>query len=801
MMNFSFPRKTKILLIPFLCDLLLSQQVNVDYPIGFVSHYPLIVHQDEKIPETGANVCIVRAPWALIEPEEDKWDFSLLDKQLEWAKKTGIKLICLMEAGPAHAAGVRWLVEKLKSQGETMCSAKGDVIDDPSYQSETYRFYLSRFIRKTIDYLSHHKYAEYIYGYSNGCEWWHPILFSYSNCDKNSFREWLRGKYRSLKELNDSWGTKFGDWAEIQPPTLYPLGLGRHPQGCFLPAIASSNLCWATSEGSHIDVKPGEKLTFELELNTENLIGEAFLEVAWLSKDNLKPFKSDWSPPFTQSNGKGIISFTLTVPPSASKAWLLMKLVGTGKVVFHSIHIFDDEGNDLAPNPFLDPNLGKWTFIAWSVGQKENLSYQWKSRGEMVITYQPKISIEGNPKYPLAMIDDWFNYRFESFAQFIDWMAEECQISDPTHPVISYLTFAFANPFEWDYAQDVAIALDYWAENAKHQTILGMQINSAEGDFDSLTSAIDSVRRFGKPIWAIDLLDFTKGTYLGETGLTRTSLSVLQHAGSESGIQYYCWYGTPDYNYSELGIDSLKRMIDTVKKTASLLEGFKPICDVALIQPRMPLYPYLPQPPNDYADFMGWYKLLVRAGICPDIYTIHALESADLSSYKAVIIPDCAYITLKALETLRKAAFSGVKLISSGRFALYDMTGREIEPTSLPKLSYRIDEPIGKESLGEVFRLKDKGNTPPRLICKQSFPSSRMSEIDKLLKILQNFGIKLLCFPQKDVQLTLVPFKKDEHTVVFALPQSDWSGEISIEGRYLKIDNLGSILNIHQERK
>jgi len=36
---------------------------------------------------------------------------------------------------------------------------------------------------------------------------------------------------------------------------------------------------------------------------------------------------------------------------------------------------------------------------------------------------------------------------------------------------------------------------------------------------------------------------------------------------------------------------------------------------------------------------------------------------------------------------------------------------------------------------------------------------------------------------------------------VFALPQSDWSEEISIEGRDLRIDKLGSILNIHQERK
>lgn len=50
--------------------------------------------------ETGATVMLVRAPWALVEPEEGKFDFQLLDEQLQWASRIGVRLIWVIEAGP-----------------------------------------------------------------------------------------------------------------------------------------------------------------------------------------------------------------------------------------------------------------------------------------------------------------------------------------------------------------------------------------------------------------------------------------------------------------------------------------------------------------------------------------------------------------------------------------------------------------------------------------------------------------------------------------------------------------------------
>lgn len=766
-----------------------------DYPIGFVSHYPMVVHEDEKLPVTGANVCIIRAPWTFVEPEEDKWEFGFIDQQLEWAHKTGMQVIYVLEAGPAHAGVVKWLVAKLKAQGETNSTASGKLIDDPCYQSETYRFYLSRYIRKTVEYLSNHKYAGQVYGYNNGCEWWHPLSYSYAEPDKAGFREWLRDKYGSLGALNRRWGSNWPSWETVEPPVLSPVGVSSESQGQFLPASASCDVCWCTTGESHIPVVAGQKLTFELDVTTEGLTtGSAGFEITWLTADDPLPFKIDQGPVFGEPNGSGTISFSLTVPERVARAWLLPKLRGTGKATFHAVRVLDEAGHNLAPNPTLDPAKGDWQFIAWTAGEPDRLSHSWDAPGQMTIEYRPDGKLEGDPQYPLAVVDDWFNYRYESFAKFIDWMAAECRAADPNRPVITYLTFAFANPFEWDYTQQMAISLDYWAENANNQAVLGMQLNSSEGDFDSVTAAFDMVRRFDKPMWAIDLLDFTKGTYLGEAGLTRTSRSVVQHGGADSGIQYYCWYGTPDYNYAELGVEALARMIASTKQAASQLEGAKPVSEIALVEPVMPLFPYIPQPANDWADYMGWYKLLTRAGVCPDVYTLHALESADLAGYKAVVIPDSAYLTREALLTLDKAASAGVKLIGSGRFGLYDMTGRKLPAQGLPQFAHQFEKPIGKQILGQTYRLLDKGNTPPRLICKAGSPNFDLPQVDWVLDALRQAGVRVLARPTKaTATVTLTPFQKEGKWLVFALPQSDWSGPVTIEGRPRQVDPLGSI--------
>jgi hypothetical protein len=301
-----------------------------------------------------------------------------------------------------------------------------------------------------------------------------------------------------------------------------------------------------------------------------------------------------------------------------------------------------------------------------------------------------------------------------------------------------------------------------------------MQLASGEGDYDSVTCAFDMLRRPGKPLWAIDLLDFTRGVALGREGLTRLSLSVLQHGGS--GIQYYCWWGTPHYNYPDIGLDELTRMLTETREQAARLGDATPVVQVALVMPRMPLYLPLDPPPNDWADFMGWYKLLVRAGCCPDVYTLEDLAGADLSGYRAVVIPDCAYIPEEALKGLARA-----RLIASGRFAERDMTGRPIPPERRPRLAHAFEKPVGAIVLGETYRQKTPTDTPPRLVCRPGSPHLQSPEARQMVRALRRAGVPLLLEPGA-APLTAVPFVDGRDRHAFVLPDRDWSGTATVAG-------------------
>jgi len=761
-----------------------------DFAIGYVSHYPMVVHEDDALAGTGANVVEVRAPWALIEPRDGEFDFTLLDQQLEWAERNDLQLVFIMEAGPAHAAGVPWLIDRLQAQGETMVDLAGNVQRDPSLFSATYKQYLSRYLRRVTEHLASHPLNRRVYGYNNGCEWWYPLSRSYSPLDIAAFRESLRARHGTLDALNERWGTSFAAWEEVGAPRLEMRGAAELPQGSIIPAAYMVDACYCTTASTHVAVQPGETLTLEADYAATDLrAGAVSVEIAWLGDERPQPLKIDRGTEIIgEAAREGTVKVSGVGPESARRAWLLVKLLGPGRVAFHEVRCLDSEGRQLAVNPGLDPAAEGWQFIRWSAEDAESVSHGWEGPQEAWIEYAPTFELASRAEYPLAEVYDWLNFRSEAVAAFLDWMAEQIRSADPNRPVVTYLTLGFANAFEWDYTYQMAILLDAIARNSEHQAVLGMQLASGEGDYDSVTCAFDMLRRHGRPLWAIDLLDFTRGVTLGREGLTRLSLSVLQHGGS--GIQYYCWWGTPHYNYPDIGLDELTRMLTETRQQAARLGEATPVADVALVMPRMPLYLPLDPPPNDWADFMGWYKLLVRAGCCPDVFTLEDLAGADLSRYPAVVIPDCAYLTEEALATLSDAAHTGTPLIASGRFAERDMTGRPIAPERRPRLAHAFGKPVGAAVLGETYRQKTPTDTPPRLVCRPGSPRLQSPEARQMTRALRKAGVSPLLQPGA-APLTAVPFVDGRNRYAFVLPDRDWSGRAMVAGAARQISATG----------
>lgn len=705
--------------------------------IGFVNHFPMVRHRDDQLGESGANVVIMRAPWALIEPKESEFRFDILDEQLELAEREDIRLVVLLEAGPAHAAHVPWLVEKLRSVGHLQVRRDGQSAQDPSPFSPLYREYLERYIRAVVTYCSGHRRANRVFGYHNGCEWWYPMDHSYGALTEDAFRDFLKRKYGSPEKLSAAWGASVTNWDDVHAPRLLWLGSNRTNQAVMVPASAHLDACYATTPDTHVAVTPGEKIAFTVHWQGEDIrSGGVVAEIAWLDGEHPQPIGIAQSPLAT--HGAPAVCEAVA-PQGARRAWLLAKSVATGSVTFTRLTCVGANGQERGPNSGLDPALGGWQFIRWSAGEPDKVTHEWKRQGVASIRYDASLSLDSPCQWPLAAVADWTTFRAQAMGRFIDEMASFIRKADPTRPIVSYLTFAFANPFEWDYAQQMAIQLEHWAPAARHQQILGMQLSSGEGDPDSIACALDMVRKYGKPMWAIDLLDFTRGTALGREGLTSLSKTVFDHGGT--GIQYYCWWGTAHYNYLELGLDNLRQMIDETRRHAEAVRS-RPIQPrVALVMPRMPLYGALQEPPNNWADFMGWYKLLRHLKVPVNVYTLEELARADLFTHRVLIVPDSAYLDTAHVATLRRALQRGLYGIRSGRFALRDLTGRSFATSETLAFSLVFNEPVGARLLGETYRQPTPSDTPPRLVCRPGSPRWDSPEAKSAIEALRQAGV------------------------------------------------------------
>lgn len=161
--------------------------------------------------------------WAVMEPREGHYDFSLFDRAIETLGRHGIKVIF----GTPTAAPPKWLTHKYP---EVLCvSETGERVNDQSrrqysYNSPVYR----RFSRKIVEALArHYRDNTNIVGWQidNEMNNENPEDFSKDSCD--AFRAWLREKYGTLGELNTRWGTVFwsqtySDWSQIDLPFPTP---------------------------------------------------------------------------------------------------------------------------------------------------------------------------------------------------------------------------------------------------------------------------------------------------------------------------------------------------------------------------------------------------------------------------------------------------------------------------------------------------------------------------------------------------------------------------------------------------
>ncbi|MBE3598316.1 MAG: beta-galactosidase [Limnochordaceae bacterium] len=176
-----------------------------------------------------AHINIVTLPvfsWALLQPEEERYEFGWLDEVLEELDKHGIG-VCLATstaAVPAWMARRHPDVLRVDFQGrQRRFGARHNFCPN----SPTYRQYSARLAEQLA-----RRYKDY-----PGLVAWH-VNNEYGGrcyCDRcaREFRVWLQRRYGALDELNRRWNTRFWghtlyDWEEIVPPNVLSEHLDDH---------------------------------------------------------------------------------------------------------------------------------------------------------------------------------------------------------------------------------------------------------------------------------------------------------------------------------------------------------------------------------------------------------------------------------------------------------------------------------------------------------------------------------------------------------------------------------------------
>ena len=178
--------------------------------------------EDAHINEVTINVF----SWALLQPAEDRYDFSMLDKIVALLVKHHFNIV--MATGTAALPG--WMVRQHPEVIRTEQNGTRHVFGGRHNFCPT-----SPYFRKVSRALAAHVAERY--AGTPGLVTWH-VCNEYGGggglcyCEQcaESFREWLKAKYGTVEKLNKAWCANFWshtiyDWDDVVPPVSYGDGI------------------------------------------------------------------------------------------------------------------------------------------------------------------------------------------------------------------------------------------------------------------------------------------------------------------------------------------------------------------------------------------------------------------------------------------------------------------------------------------------------------------------------------------------------------------------------------------------
>ncbi|KAK1142046.1 hypothetical protein N8T08_008252 [Aspergillus melleus] len=195
--------------------------VAVDY---YPSQWPEEMWESDMAQMRDANLSYVRVnefDWAILEPTEGQYNFTLLDKTLELLGRYNFKAI----VGTPTATPPNWVYEKydISFVDKTNTTLLFGSRRGYSPSSTDYRRLSQGITRKLAErYGNHSAVAGWQLDNEFGC---HDTVQSYDNNAIRRFRVWLEKKYRTIENFNAQqgrvfWSNQYVSFDAIHPPFL-----------------------------------------------------------------------------------------------------------------------------------------------------------------------------------------------------------------------------------------------------------------------------------------------------------------------------------------------------------------------------------------------------------------------------------------------------------------------------------------------------------------------------------------------------------------------------------------------------
>lgn len=203
--------------------------------------------------------------WAALQPDENTYDFSKLDKIMDLVKENGLN-VCLATSTAAHPA---WMARKypdILRTDRNGIKRKFGARHNSCPNSPTYRKYAVALADKI---------AERYKDYDNIVAWHISNEFGgecyCENCEK-AFRSWVKNKYGTIEEVNRAWNMSF--WGH----TLYDF------DDIVLPDMRSEEFMWGDAVRSNFQ---------GLSIDYNRFNSDSMLECYRLEQETVKKYTPD----------------------------------------------------------------------------------------------------------------------------------------------------------------------------------------------------------------------------------------------------------------------------------------------------------------------------------------------------------------------------------------------------------------------------------------------------------------------------------------------------------------------------